>query len=367
MHPRTLLCLLALAAPAAAGLLPLGPPLAPLGSPAPDQEALEVRFEGAGGLTLTGTLVLPAERPAGGVPALVLLAGSGPTDRDGNQIPYLRTDLLKQIAERLAQAGVATLRYDKRAAQPYHEQIAALDLAAQQAFFGWDRFVGDARAALAWLRARPEVDAARAGFLGHSEGGLYALQAAADLGVQGSAPAALVLVATCGRPLADVVHAQIEASLASQDEALRTEIMGQLERAIAQVIAEGTVPENLFPGLEGLFPANAAPLLKIELATDPLALARRFEGPVLLLAGEKDVQVPADVHVPLLREVLAARPRGSCDTVVVPAASHNLKRVETQKDLGFVGPVVPEALDALAAWVPAHLAPAAPEPVGEAR
>src|SRR5258708_3636948 len=72
----------------------------------------QVTFPGADGATLAGTLQLPAGEKAG--PALVLLAGSGPTDRDGNQPPALVTDLLKQVAVGLAEKGIASLRYDKR-------------------------------------------------------------------------------------------------------------------------------------------------------------------------------------------------------------------------------------------------------------
>src|SRR3546814_6556905 len=73
----------------------------------------QVRFAGTGGIALAGTLTLPMDvtKP---VPAVLLLQGSGPTDRDGNQPPALRTDLLRQIADLLAARGIASLRYDKR-------------------------------------------------------------------------------------------------------------------------------------------------------------------------------------------------------------------------------------------------------------
>ena len=80
--------------------------------PAPAAER-EVQFEGAGGVRLSGTLLLP-EAATRHVPAVVLVAGSGPTDRNGNQPPLLWTGLLKQTAEMLADAGIASLRYDKR-------------------------------------------------------------------------------------------------------------------------------------------------------------------------------------------------------------------------------------------------------------
>jgi len=74
-----------------------------------------VRFAGSDGATLAGTLLLPAWSELQRVPGIVLVAGSGPTDRDGNNplVPQ-HIDVLKFIAELLAAAGIATLRYDKR-------------------------------------------------------------------------------------------------------------------------------------------------------------------------------------------------------------------------------------------------------------
>ena len=70
----------------------------------------DVTFTGASGVELAGTLTLPTVGNGGKAPGLVLVAGSGPTDRDGNQPPALKTDLLKQIAARLTDRGVVTLR-----------------------------------------------------------------------------------------------------------------------------------------------------------------------------------------------------------------------------------------------------------------
>lgn len=75
----------------------------------------EVRFTGAGGATLAGTLLLPIWSELEKVPGVVLVAGSGPTDRDGNNaLVGERIDLLKQLAILLAEAGIGSLRYDKR-------------------------------------------------------------------------------------------------------------------------------------------------------------------------------------------------------------------------------------------------------------
>ena len=128
---------------------------------------------GAGGAPLQGTLVLPARRVGPG-PALLLVQGSGPTDRDGNQPPALTTDLLSQLAGILAGFGIASLRYDKRG---MHANAASLprEPAALREFMRFEHVVDDAAAMLAALRKRPEIDPAQAGLFGHSEGGSIGL------------------------------------------------------------------------------------------------------------------------------------------------------------------------------------------------
>ena len=337
--------LLAFAAGAArAGEVPLPP--APPGS-----AEVELRFLGFGGFELQGTLTLPAPAPKGGAPGVLLLPGSGPTDRNGNQPPYLFTDLLKQIAERLAHEGFATLRFDKRAAAGYAARWPP-DPAQQDAFFGWEAFTGDARAALETLRRRSEVEGGRTAVVGHSEGGLIALQLAQDLSL-GTPPAALVLAGTAGARYDDLIRYQVARALDWQgaDEATREQYRGALDRAIRSIVDSGTVPGDLPVGLSGLFPRNATRLLRSYFTLDPVALAGAYRGPVLLLHGALDNQVPAQEHTARLLTALAARAGGVQESVVVAGASHNLKPVSALRDLGVAGAVAPEALDALVAFL----------------
>ena len=108
----------------------------------------------------------------------MLVAGSGPTDRDGNNpLAPDRIDLLKRIAELLAAAGIATLRYDKRGiggstARPHGT------LEEQERFFAWDNFVADVAAAHGELVKHDEIKPYATALLGHSEGGLLVLAAA---------------------------------------------------------------------------------------------------------------------------------------------------------------------------------------------
>src|SRR3954469_5394580 len=106
----------------------------------------EVVFDGAGGVKLSATLALPpaaAERDK--VAAVVLVAGSGPTDRNGNQPPLLWTGLLKQSADILADAGIASLRYDKRGLR--RSGGRPKDPAELARFVAWENFSADVVAA----------------------------------------------------------------------------------------------------------------------------------------------------------------------------------------------------------------------------
>src|SRR5260370_35659566 len=110
-----------------------------------------VRFAGSDGAILAGTLLLPIKSELGRLPGVVLVAGSGPTDRDGNNtlVPE-RIDLLKQLAELLARAGIATLRYDKRGiGGPTPRPHGGLDQPGRS--LPWHKFAGQLVAAAVQL------------------------------------------------------------------------------------------------------------------------------------------------------------------------------------------------------------------------
>ena len=221
---------------------------------------MDVQFAGVGGFSLRGTLTLPAgDKPA---PALLLIPGSGPTDRNGNQPPALVTDLLKQLAERLAREGVATLRFDKRATHVYAADWPK-DPDALNRFFGWDRFTGDAKLAYLYLRGRPGIDPKRAGILGHSEGGIIALVVGAEMAASPDRPAALVLAGTPGRPLGDVVHNQVADTLTRQNASADQVkfFLDKTDSISSEVIRTGMVPADVPPGLAALYPIRTPALV----------------------------------------------------------------------------------------------------------
>ncbi len=308
-------------------------------------EQRAVRFSGSGGATLAGTLLLPIWSELQKVPGVVLIAGSGPTDRDGNNplVPE-RIDLLKQIAELLAQAGIASLRYDKRGIGASTPRPAGT-LEAQERFFAWDNFVGDVAAAHGELLGHDEIKPYATALLGHSEGGLLALAAAHAL----AAPAlgarrlhGLVLAATPGRRLSDIVRAQIARSAPS--------LLESVERTIAEVATTGHMPAGLSREQQVLFPPYAGPFLQSALAFDPAKALAGLDLACLILQGTADRQVVPMADVQPLIDALGQRAAPG-EAVIVPAASHNLKIVTSPTDPGFAGPVAPAIADRLVSWL----------------
>ena len=299
-----------------------------------------LRFAGTAGATLAGTLLLPIWSEIERVPGIVLVAGSGPTDRDGNNgLIAERIDLLKQIAGLLAAAGIASLRYDKRgigASTPRPQG----SLAEQEAFFAWDNFVGDVAAAHAELLRHDEIKSYATGLLGHSEGGLLVLAAAPT--ITRHPPHGMVLVSTPGRPLAVILHEQIERGAPG--------LVAAADRAVAAIQATGRVPGDLPRELTLLFPPYAGPFLQHLLAFDPARAMRQSKLPCFLLQGAADTQVVPMADVQPLIDAMGARGAPG-EAVIVPGVSHNLKTVTWPGDPGFAGPLAPAAAAKLTAWL----------------
>jgi alpha-beta hydrolase superfamily lysophospholipase len=298
-----------------------------------------VRFAGMGGVTLAGTLLLPAIVEIERVPGVVLVAGSGPTDRDGNNplIP-VRVDLLKEIAELLAGAGIASLRYDKRGIGQSTPRPTGL--AEQKALFTWGQFVDDVRAAHAELLRHDEIKTYATALLGHSEGGLLAL--AATPAMSKARPYCLVLTSTPGRPLDEIVRAQIKRRL--------PEFSAAADRIIAVIRETGEVPTDESTAMRSIFPAYAGGFLRDAFAFDPALTLAGTTLPCLVLQGGADTQVMPPNDVQPLIDALSHRTSPG-EAMVVPNVSHNLKLVSGPGDPGFAGPLAPAIAAKLASWL----------------
>jgi len=322
----------------------------PIAEPAPTQHGpvnAEVTFKGSDGFELAGTFEAPAgDKPC---PAVLLLPGSGPTDRDGNsKLVPAKIDILKQIADRLTVAGFATLRFDKRAIARYQASWPKT-LPELNQFFSWRHFVEDAEGGLAYLRERAEVDSARVSMLGHSEGALISLQVASELS---SPPVALVLIGSTDRPMGQVLHDQIAQSLAKNNPKLDPKpYLDYTDAACAALAAGQPLPPNPPTGLQGLFNGSVLDIMGAYCRIDPTDLAKKYAGPVLVINGEDDTQVSPTEDTKPLAAALKGRAKGSVVVMIVPGASHNLKSTADGNKDAFEGPVDPRALEKIAAWL----------------
>jgi hypothetical protein len=160
--------------------------------------ARELRFR-SGPDTLPATLLLP-DHAGGEVPGALIISGSGPTDRDGNDRQFPHLDTNRNLARALSGDGVASVRYDKLGSG-----VAGLGAHPDPSDVGFDLFARDALDAYRTLARQPGVDPHRLIVVGHSEGGLFALWLADHLKGTPEAPRMLVLAAPLGRRYLDVV------------------------------------------------------------------------------------------------------------------------------------------------------------------
>jgi dipeptidyl aminopeptidase/acylaminoacyl peptidase len=324
-------------------------------SPAEATEPMETQvvYKGANGASIAATLTRPSRQSADTrFPAMLLIQGSGPTDRDGNQPPRYSSNVSKQIAAALAQQGVASLRFDKRG---MYANLAdwPKDLDSATQFARWDYQVGDAATGYRFLEQQPDIDPARIGIFGHSEGGVMALELAAgdDVSLRVS-PAAIVLAATPGRKLADVLADQLDKIMIRQGapEDVRRSMLAKNSEIIAHVVEHAQIPPDVPPGLAALYSPYLRLFLQSIFRLDPSAIARRVEAPVLLMNGDRDPQVLADKDVTPLAAALRQRSQPTA-VHVFEGLSHTFKPTPSMETNSNEGDIAPEVLQVLGNWL----------------
>src|SRR5687767_8202946 len=275
----------------------------------------------AGGRAIPGTLVHPA---SGKGPGLLLLAGSGPTDRDWNS-PLLpgKNGSAKLLAEALAARGMTVLRFDK-AYSGKNPGLPITDLTL-------DTYRDEASAALDFLRARAEVDPARVFVAGHSEGGIHATRLALSAGerIRG-----VILISAAGRSLREVLEVQLERNFLAglkltpgQIEAEMVPIRTALRSFVAGQDVDPT-SASARPEIVQILSSLMAPMVarigRALASFEPARAAAEIAVPVLVLQGGKDVQVDPAENAERL--VAARRSAGKpIDYHMSPLADHVLK------------------------------------------
>jgi alpha-beta hydrolase superfamily lysophospholipase len=249
----------------------------------------------SGGLKIYGTFRHPVGDPHA-TPGALLIAGSGPTDRNGNS-PAISgsVNTLQTLADWLSADGVASLRYDKLASG-----VTGLgSYSKDPASIGLGVFEQEAVSALRWLARQRGIATTKLAVVGHSEGALFALLLAA--GAAGRVPPihALALLEPLSERYLDVITAQTLNDVRAQQRSglISATIAAAAEKALADAVASlratGRVAATLPYGLSGILSTTAAKYLRQADRYDPAALAKRLrpDTPVLVSCSNDDIQV----------------------------------------------------------------------------
>ncbi|MBJ2289973.1 alpha/beta fold hydrolase [Pseudomonas sp. MF5691] len=247
---------------------------------------------------LFGSLLLP--QSAKPVPVVLIIAGSGPTDRNGNSAEGARNDSLKRLAWVLARHNIASVRYDKRGV------AASLKATPDERNLTLDAYVADAMAWGKSLKADPRFGPLIV--LGHSEGALVAALAAPELD-----PAGVVSLSGSARPVDQVIRQQLADHLPPALLLRSNQILDRLKA--------GQVDADVPDPLQGIFRPSVQPYLISLFRADPAAAFARLNMPALIVQGTTDLQVGvADAE-----KLKQAKP--DAELAVIPGMNHVMRIV----------------------------------------
>jgi uncharacterized protein len=284
---------------------------------------------------LKGTMLAPA---SAGAPTVLIIPGSGPTDRDGNNPLGVKGSTYRLLAEGLAAHGIGTVRIDKRG------MFASAAAVADGNAVTIDDYATDVAS---WISViRKQTGASCVWVLGHSEGGLVALAAAQKVpNICG-----LLLVATAGRPVGEVMQEQLRANPANAP------VLDQAIAAIDLLEAGKRVDvSGMHPALLPLFRPQVQGFLISLFSYDPAALIATVGKPVLILQGKRDMQTSVADAQRLMQGAHNA------ELVLLPDVNHVLKTVTSDDRRANVAtyadptlPLAPGVVDAIASFVDAE-------------
>jgi pimeloyl-ACP methyl ester carboxylesterase len=249
---------------------------------------------------VVGSLVMPPAKAP--VPVALIIAGSGPTDRNGNSraLPGANNSLML-LAQALGDAGFASVRYDKRGI------AGSLAAAPSESTLRFDTYVDDAAGWIARLRGDPRFSSVIV--IGHSEGSLIGMVAAQKAGAN-----AFVSLAGVARVASDVLRTQMAGKLPPELAAQNEAILSALEHG--QTAA--TVPKEL----AGLYRDSVQPYLVSWFRYVPSERIGALGVPVLIVQGTTDIQVAVSEAEALKK----ARPQAQL--AIIPGMNHVLKLVD---------------------------------------
>ncbi len=249
-----------------------------------------------------GTLKVPELTVT--MPVVLIIAGSGPTDRNGNQAGGLNTNAYSMLADSLYKRGIATLRYDKRG---IGESSGAMKSESDIVF---EDGIQDALAFVRLLKSDKRFS--KLIVLGHSEGSLVGMLASAAASADG-----FISVAGAGEKIDLIIERQLQS---------QSPVLASKAKIILDSLKQGKSVSDPGAGLQSLFRPSIQPYLISWLQLDPAVEIRKLKIPVLIIQGTKDLQVTEKDAQKLKAAYPAAR------LVIIPQMNHVLKEAGTNAE-----------------------------------
>jgi hypothetical protein len=304
------------------------------------------------GVRLAATITLP--KGSGPFPVALLIAGSGPNDRDetiAGHKPFL------VLADHLTRRGIAVLRADKRGVGGSTGDYSRATTAD---------FESDVEAGIAHLQTRGDIDPHRIGLIGHSEGGVIAPAVAS----RNRSVSYVVTMAGPGTTGEEVLYAQqrlIAQAMGAKPEEIDTNV--NWNRQVYQIVKNENDSQKAYELIKalavkrGMADVEATALAREDesdwfryfLTYDPVPALQRLRCPVLVVAGERDLQVPPKENLPAIRKALAGTP--DAEVVELPGLNHLFQTAKSGAPTEYAEieqTISPLALETVAGWIIKH-------------
>lgn len=253
-----------------------------------------------------GTLTVANETAI--IPLVLIIAGSGPTDRNGNSAIGLKSDTYKMLAKELAKNGVSTLRFDKRG---IGKSTSAMTAESELRF---DTYINDVVDWISLLKADERFSSIS--ILGHSEGSLIGMMAACKTDI-----AKFISIAGSGKSADKILQEQLQTKLPPQLLVESNRILDSLKT--------GKTVADVNPILMALYRPSVQPYMISWIRLDPSKEISRLKIPVLIIQGSTDLQVPVDNAYLLL----SSRPESKL--LIIENMNHIMKESESDQQKNF--------------------------------
>lgn len=327
----------------------------------------EVVFENKeAGIKLAGTLTLPESE--GLFPAVLLISGSGPQNRD-EEIMGHRPFLV--LSDYLTRQGIAVLRFDDRSVGGSTGNFSKATT---------EDFAGDVLSGIEYLKSRKDIDSSQIGLIGHSEGGLIAPLVA----VESNDVAFIVLLAAPGVTGEEIILSQgeliaraegVDNETIARNKAFTKEMFSVVKEEQNDTIARKKLKKllksetenkseeekqhsnfseaNLEPQIQGLL----SPWMRFFLTYDPIPTLMKVKCPVLAINGEKDLQVPPEENLLAIENALKAGSNENYTVKELPGLNHLFQTAQTGSPTEYSKieeTISPDALELIGNWISEH-------------